>query len=87
MQKNDCYKCKHRKNVPGSAHIACGLFEGIDALQIAIKMAAGSVIQIQKEGVDLIEFNPIGIRGGWCLWPVNFDPTWVSCRLPVNQEP
>ena len=21
--RNDCYKCKHRRNVPGDAHIRC----------------------------------------------------------------
>jgi hypothetical protein len=24
--------------------------------------------------------HPIGIRGGWFRWPLNFDPTWlVDC--------
>ena len=24
--------------------------------------------------------NPVGIKGGWFFWPMNFDPTWlVSC--------
>ena len=22
--------------------------------------------------------NPIGIRGGWFMWPFNFDPVWVQ---------
>ena len=27
-----------------------------------------------------VEGNSHGIRSGWFLWPINFDPTWlVSC--------
>ena len=22
--------------------------------------------------------DPIGIRGGWFMWPANFDPTWLQ---------
>jgi hypothetical protein len=35
---------------------------------------------------DMITFNPIGVRGGWCSYPVNFDPVWVECRLPLKEE-
>ncbi len=86
MKANNCYQCKHRRNISGSAHIACGLIEGASALLIAAQMSTGFGLTIQKDGVDLIEFNPVGIRGGWCFWPVNFDPTWVTCHLPVDQN-
>jgi len=27
-----------------------------------------------------VEGHPHGIRNGWFIWPINFDPTWlVSC--------
>lgn len=27
-----------------------------------------------------VEGNEIGIKNGWFLWPLNFDPTWlISC--------
>jgi hypothetical protein len=27
-----------------------------------------------------VELSSAGVRKGWALWPVNFDPTWVeSC--------
>jgi hypothetical protein len=25
-----------------------------------------------------IEFAAPGIRNGWAIWPVNFDPTWLE---------
>ncbi len=34
-----------------------------------------------------VEGNPIGIRGGWFHWPLNFDPTWlISCNGFSNNE-
>jgi hypothetical protein len=30
--------------------------------------------------VAKVKGNPIGIRRGWFMWPLNFDPSWlVSC--------
>jgi hypothetical protein len=32
-----------------------------------------------------VKGHPQGIRGGWFMWPVNFDPTWLmECD---GQEP
>ena len=85
MESNDCFKCKHRRAVPGSAHSACALVEDhAEGMVIALNMMQGNVIRIQKDGADLIEFNEIGIREGWCMWPINFDPVWVTCRLPIE---
>jgi hypothetical protein len=25
-----------------------------------------------------IKANAIGVRGGWFMWPVNFDPVWLE---------
>lgn len=36
-------------------------------------------------GVDLIKFNPVGIAGGWCSFPMDFDPIWVSCYIPIEK--
>lgn len=24
------------------------------------------------------EQDPYGVRGGWCMFPINFDPTWLG---------
>jgi hypothetical protein len=87
MKENDCHTCKHRRAVPGSAHSECHFYEhpGVRFL-IAQKMSEGNPIQITSNstGEQLIEFNEVGIRKGWCMWPVNFDPVWVTCRLPIE---
>ena len=57
MSKPDCYKCKHRRSVPGSCHSACA--------------HPGN-----KTGLN-IKGHPHGIRNGWFMWPVNFDPGWL----------
>ena len=34
-----------------------------------------------------VEGNLIGIKRGWFLWPLNFDPTWlVSCNGFSNKK-
>ena len=25
-----------------------------------------------------IKLDPIGVRGGWANWPMNFDPCWIE---------
>ena len=42
----NCYKCKHRKTIPGDSLKAIG--------------------------------NPHGIKSGWFMWPMNFDPIWLD---------
>lgn len=52
----NCYKCAHRRELPGDAHSRCNNHKAH------------------------VTANPHGVRMGWFLWPLNFDPTWlVSC--------
>lgn len=30
------------------------------------------------KGIKTPELNSHGIKNGWCLWPINFDPIWVG---------
>lgn len=25
----------------------------------------------------VVSRDPVGVRGGWCFWPLNFDPLWI----------
>jgi hypothetical protein len=88
MKENDCYNCPHRRKVTGSAHSKCTILgEDADAMQVGAMMQIGMIIQIEdKDGRDLIEFDGHGIKNGWCAWPINFDPIWVTCRLPINDK-
>lgn len=66
--KPDCYKCVHRRTIPGNCHSRCNNFQAV------------------------VRGNPHGIKMGWFLWPLNFDPTWlISCdgfsSDPKDQKP
>jgi hypothetical protein len=70
-QKPNCYKCIHRGTVPGDAHSCCkypgnktGMFD--------------MFIQPANNAEKLnIKADPHGVRNGWFMWPVNFDPVWL----------
>jgi len=54
--KPDCYKCIHRRSIPGDAHTKCNNFDA------------------KTKG------HLHGVKNGWFMWPLNFDPTWlISC--------
>jgi hypothetical protein len=37
-----------------------------------------------ENGNTFLEFDSYGTRKGWCAWPMNFDPIWVECYLPIE---
>ena len=84
-EKNNCYQCPHRREVPGSAHSACAL--GVPAvLHFMIPFTKGNILAgyCDENGNTLLGFDSYGTRKGWCAWPFNFDPVWVECYLPIE---
>lgn len=78
MSTPDCYKCKHRGEVPGDAHSCCRhpLVKIDDnPFGAMVDVLGGKTAEARKE--LNISGHPQGIRGGWFLWPANFDPTWL----------
>lgn len=69
----NCYKCIYRGNVPGDAHSRCkypgnetGMFDMFS-------------VKNQKNIKKLnIQGDPHGVRMGWFMWPVNFEPAWLT---------
>jgi len=82
MNKNkpDCYKCKYRGEVAGSAHICCkhpkcsGAGNGLIGLLVAL--SGGHAPQLKTE--LKVKGNEQGIRSGWFCHPLNFDPVWLE---------
>lgn len=69
----------------GSAHSQC--FHpvlGDDRWKFAMFTAMGKIPKIAVDDEVLFDINPQGIRGGWATWPINFDPTWITCKLPLQ---
>lgn len=98
-KKPNCWECKYRGEVPGSAHSSCqhpatGNVRG---------NAMASLIGLYGKHSGLIgvpgsadAHTALGIKGhrqgivnGWFLWPVNFDPTWLeACNgFEAKSEP
>lgn len=83
-KKNDCYNCPHRVEIPGSAHSACHVLPVAQRVQLASYLITGNVPTISINDQPVLTFNRIGVENGWCNWPIDFDPVWVECRLPLN---
>lgn len=82
MMKPNCYKCLHRGTLPGDVHSRCrhpALGEQDDnpfgAMAMMFTGQAGDVAKKLH-----VTAQPHGIRMGWFMWPVNFDPAWlITC--------
>lgn len=85
--KPNCWECKHRGSVPGSAHSRCHHpitgGEGKDPMAelFSILGSVGRVppvIDVDAAAELGIRANYHGIVNGWFQWPYNFDPTWLE---------
>ena len=87
--KNDCYKCQFRGKVSGSAHSTCShpLAQHV-GMEISMLLAMGKLVELnnKKEAKTILSFNPHGVKHGWCFWPLNFDPVWVTCNLNLEKS-
>lgn len=74
---HNCYTCKNRQEVVGSAHSQCNSYR---SWSIGI---FNLVSHVQMGGqFEEVKFNPHGVANGWCMWPLNFDPVWIDkCDL------
>lgn len=100
--KNDCYKCPYLKKVPGSAHTECvhpvirnsalAALSIDDDKVLAAKILTYRItaaIALQKKPSLLephITLDEDGLRGGWATWPIDFDPIWITCSLPLPEN-
>ena len=83
--KPNCYDCKWRGTVPGSAHSSCRHPSVAPALEdplaniLAIFAGIGRSAPIKLDALG-VEGNEHGIKSGWFNWPWDFDPVWLqSC--------
>ena len=80
MTKPNCYECRWRGDLPGDAHSCCNhpaLKAGNGAAQWIALQAFYVSGQFEPWNVTA---DPHGIKNGWFLWPINFDPIWLlSC--------
>lgn len=66
-----CYECIHRGTVPGSCHSSCNHPEA--------KTESGLLYVLSGQSGSLnIKGNTHGIKSGWFIWPLDFDPVWLE---------
>jgi hypothetical protein len=86
MKKHNCYNCIYKGDVVGSAHIKCTLLPDKKALFFVLK--GGNITYKNNEGEVLpaLKLNPHGVKMGWAMWPINFDPTWVDTCIFYKEK-
>ena len=80
MIENNCYKCKYQGDVPGSCHTSCK-HPSVEPFLELVKFTSGipNILNVTGE--------LYGMRNGWFMWPIDFDPTWLrSCDGFVAKE-
>ena len=84
-EKPNCYKCEHRRDLPGDAHSACA-HPGIANQKnsplgemMAIFASGGRATPIQGASTTLhVKGDLTGIKRGWFNHPWSFDPIWLE---------
>lgn len=80
MIENNCYKCKYQGDVPGSCHSSCQ-HPSVEPINELMKFHIGVPNILNVTGISH------GIKNGWFMWPMDFDPTWLrSCDGFVAKE-
>lgn len=84
-EKESCYSCKFRGGILGSCHSCCkhpDIKEVSDSPLVNVMgmfASVGRIAPFQAGAKKLnIKGNPHGIKKGWFIWPVNFDPVWLE---------
>jgi len=78
MNKPNCHKCIHRRSIPGDAHSECK-HPFIEESPLGPIMALFGVCDDSSARHKLnIQANPHGVKMGWFMWPMNFDPIWLE---------
>lgn len=86
MDKPNCFECKYRKSLPGTAHSKCvhpstkSLEDNPLLEMLAIFASVGRTPPMVADTGLNVKGHPHGIAKGWFNHPWNFDPTWLeSC--------
>ena len=70
MNEPNCYKCIHRRTIPGDAHTRCVHPKIINPITSMADAYRALNIKGKRHGIE----------NGWFIWPINFDPTWlITC--------
>lgn len=73
MAKPNCYDCDYRGKVAGSTHSSCSYGGNqIKALDLF------SSKNCENAQILDIQAKQYGVQNGWFMWPIDFDPVWLT---------
>lgn len=84
----DCYQCKYRQNIPGDCHSSCNAPVVSQETKIKVMLMVTNGLDQIVTDVTGLSFEKYAISNGWCNFPLNYDPIWVSgdCKLKKLSE-
>ena len=87
----NCHQCKFVGTVLGSAHSSCKVISGFKDSELARLILSTGIASLtykdpQGEEKPCVELDPHGVRNGWAMWPVNFDPCWINKCIFFTKE-
>jgi hypothetical protein len=86
---NDCSNCKYAMKKSHTHHIGCSYF-GSDLVKQLKLLHNPPVLKVTPKDeeeltIELVTLNPHGVNNGWAMWPFEFDPCWIKCKLPEKE--
>jgi hypothetical protein len=87
----NCHSCKYSRSIPGDCHISCAaiVLSNESATKIFAAVTSGIPVLIKAvTDVTGLSFDSYGIQSGYCMFPLNYDPVWMSgtCKLKQLSE-
>lgn len=73
LSKLNCYGCKYRGDVPGDAHSCCK-----HPFVIGREYKELYSFMVNGESCLNIKYSEHGFKSGWVMFPLNFDPIWIT---------
>lgn len=88
MTKKTCYNCAHKRNVAGDCHISCSNPDIAKHSQTLSMLSLVSPSQLAGFCNSTLGFavEEHGIRSGWFMFPMNYDPNWMSGECFYHSE-
>lgn len=94
VKKNNCSTCKYSNTILGDAHLSCNhsaITEDMNVMQRILQRMINdeystNPTQLVVNSVPLQEWNESGVRQGYVLFPLNFDPRWLEYCLLYNNK-
>lgn len=88
MTNKKCNNCTHKRNIAGDCHISCSNPDIAKHSQVLTVVGLTSPSNLDKFCRESLGFSvdEYGIRSGWFMFPLNYDPTWMNGECYYHSE-